>query len=153
MFCQRPHLLTFSRYLHIILSHCTPYHARICHAPRTMPYVYATALPGHIVKLGRTEHHKERALAAQTYYAESVSVLAMWRVLHGTHAEGAAHKACAHWHVHGELYRVPTDWLDLEHPLVVRVSDVLGDPMLRAELPTPRLHNRRTPWWKRFIKT
>lgn len=113
-----------------------------------MPYIYATALPGHIVKLGRTANHKDRALGAQTYYPCPVIVLAMWRVIHGQLAEGAAHRACAHWYVgRGELYRVPTDWLDLEHPLVTRLCGLFGEPIPAAEL--PRLPSRRRQWWQK----
>lgn len=93
-----------------------------------MAYIYATALPGDIVKLGRGSL-KQRARAAQTYFVDKVQVLALWTTSDAPRDERAAQRLCKDWHVRGELYKVPTDWLDLEHPLVVRVSGLLGAPI------------------------
>lgn len=62
-----------------------------------MAYIYATALTSDIVKIGRTEHHKDRALHGQSYHVDTVRVLGMWRVDDGPHFERLAHKACSRW--------------------------------------------------------
>lgn len=94
----------------------------------TMAYIYATALPGDIVKLGRGSE-SVRARAAQTYYVENVQVLALWSTTDAPRDERRAQRACREWHVRGELYRVSVDWLETEHPLVSRVSRLLGTPI------------------------
>ena len=110
----------------------------MCDAPATMPYIYATALPGDIVKLGYGST-KMRARAAQTYYVERVQVLAQWFTNEPVKDEKRAHRACKAWHVRGELFKVPTDWLDIEHPLVARVTDLLGySPVKEGSAPCDR---------------
>ena len=118
-----------------------------------MPYIYATALPGDIVKLGRGTH-KSRALAAQTYYADRVQVLACWRTDHPQRDERRAQQACVPWHVRGELYRVPTGWLDTEHPLVALLRGLLGDPLPARETPQWRPHGgmRIGEWTESGVK-
>lgn len=100
---------------------------------RAMAYLYATAFPGDIVKLGCTERHKMRALDGQTYYVQKLEVLGLWHVTNARLAEWKAHLACLEWHVRNELYRVPTHWLDLEHPIVTKISTILGKPLQLAE--------------------
>lgn len=96
-----------------------------------MPYIYATALPGDIVKLGRGTD-KTRARAAQTYYVAQVQVLALWSTNDAPRDERRAQRACKEWHKRGELYHVPVDWLVIDHPLVERVSAILGTPLKEA---------------------
>lgn len=94
-----------------------------------MPYIYATALSGDIVKLGRCIDQRERPYAARCFYVERVQLLALWETSYPDRDEKRAQHACAQWHARGELYRVPTDWLDIDHPLVACVSAVLGAPI------------------------
>lgn len=102
-----------------------------------MPYIYATALSGDIVKLGRCMDERQRPYDAQIYYVERVQLLALWETSYPDRDEKRAQRACAQWHARGELYRVPTDWLDIQHPLVSCVSAVLG---------TPTKAKPRRPW-------
>lgn len=138
---------TFARYLHII---CVIAHTDIAPSDSvmgTMAYIYATALTGDIVKLGRTDHHKDRALHGQSYHVDRVVVLGMWHVKDGVAAEFMAHRACSRWHVRGELYRVAVDWLDIVHPLVARVSGILGPCLPVSEWPEYRSRRgSRKPW-------
>lgn len=99
-----------------------------------MPYIYATALPGDIVKLGRCTDERVRPFAAQMFYAERIELLALWPVRHARD-EDRALWACREWHVRGELFRIPTSWLDAEHPAVRAVSIALGPPVPRKEMP------------------
>lgn len=90
-----------------------------------MPYIYATALPGDIVKLGYGSD-RSRARAAQTYYVAPVEVLALLPTEHPRRDERAAQRVCKEWHVRGELYHVPVEWLVDAHPIIARISEVLG---------------------------
>lgn len=128
-------------------------YCRVCHAPRTMPYIYLTALPGDIVKLGRSRH-KSRALGAQTYYVPIVRVLALWRTEAPRADERRAQQACAQWHARAELYHVPHDWLDTEHPMVVALRRLFGEPLPECETPQWRPHGglRIGDWTERGIK-
>lgn len=104
-----------------------------------MPYIYATALTGDIVKIGRGTS-KCRALAAQMYHVETIRVLAMWETDHAHRDEKRALRACAHWHARGELFKVPTAWLEAEHPVVTLLTKVLGLPLPTGETPQWRRH-------------
>lgn len=104
-----------------------------------MPYIYATALADDIVKLGRSTN-KYRALAAQTYCAQTVQVLALWRTSNDVYDEDLALFACKHWHVRGELFRVPVPPECVTHPIVALLTDVLGAPMPYADTPQWRPH-------------
>lgn len=113
-----------------------------------MPYIYATQLPGDIVKVGRVARHwKERALAAQTYHVVDVCILGVWRTDNAIRDEKRAHNACDRWHVRNELFRVPTDWPETVHPIVVCLSSLLGTPLPASEYARSGRGGRRLPEW------
>ncbi len=90
--------------------------------------IYATLLPSGLIKVGFAAYVR-RALAAQTYNAERVQILALWKVPNKREAEARAHEVLAAWWVSGELFSVPAGWLGDVHPLVARVSSILGEPI------------------------
>lgn len=99
-----------------------------------MPYIYATALPRDIVKIGYCTDERVRPFAAQMFFVEDVQLLALWHARDGKD-EDRALWACRQWHAYGELFRVPTDWLETVHPVVTAISSALGRPLPAKYMP------------------
>lgn len=135
--------------LHIHMFNCAHVGSACEYACRTMPYIYATLLPNDVVKIGYCTDERTRPFAAQTYYAETVELLALWEVTDGRD-EQRAHCACREWRVRGELFRVLGGWLEATHPVIVAVSGLLGEPLPSSAMPKrPAMRPtiaRRWPW-------
>lgn len=117
-----------------------------------MPYIYATALPGDIVKIGRSVERQTRPYAAQLFYVGEVQLIGLWQTDKPRRDELVAHRACRRWHVRGELFKVPPDWrswLDTQHPVIAAVSALLGKSLtIEQRLGIPKQGGQRMSPWK-----